>query len=520
MKIQVRVGRPVDARDDVLVLPVAEGESMHEEVGFVDRKLRGQIADILQAGSFTGKAESLFVILPNGLTSARRVVLVGLGPKEKITTERIRRASGAAARKARELRARGLTSTVHLYDGGAGVEAAVRAEVEGVLLGLYEYRQFKSDPPGRQPETLTIVVSQTDERADAERGVKIAEALCRGVAHVRDLGNLPATTCTPSYMAKAAQDVAHRHGLTCKIIEKGELERLGMGGLLGVGRGSEEPPKFILLEYEGPTPASGKGKRAGARKPVVLVGKGVTFDSGGLDLKTADGMLTMKGDKLGAAAVIHTLGVAADLRIPLRVIGLAPCAENMPSGTSYKPGDVLKIVGGTTVEVNNTDAEGRLLLADALAYAAKKLDPAAVFDMATLTGAVSIALGEGICAGLMGTDQQLVDAVKAAGSRSGERVWELPLWDEYYDLNKSDIADLKNSPGRYGGTIAAGAFLARFTGGLPWAHVDIANMSWTDKDHPYQTKGATGYGVRLFTQLLMDLAADGAVALRRSSESR
>jgi leucyl aminopeptidase len=290
-----------------------------------------------------------------------------------------------------------------------------------------------------------------------------------------------------------------------------------MGGILGVARGTEEAPKLLFLEYEGPSYSRSKGKK-GVRRPVVLVGKGVCFDSGGLDLKTADGMLTMKGDMLGAAAVLATISVASELRLPLRIIAVAPCSENMPGPRAYKPGDVLKAYGGQTVEVNNTDAEGRLLLMDALSYATAKLDPSVVIDIATLTGAAAIALGRNICAGLMGTDRQVVDAVRAAAERSGERVWELPLYDEFYELIKSDIADFKNSPGRDGGTISAGAFLSKFTHGRPWAHVDIANTSWMEKDHPYCTKGATGAGVRLLSQMLMDMAADGGAILTRAAD--
>ena len=297
-------------------------------------------------------------------------------------------------------------------------------------------------------------------------------------------------------MAQKAREIARRKNVSCKVLDKEKMKEMGMNALLAVASGSNEEPKFIILEYAG-------GKKSAA--PIVLVGKGLTFDSGGISIKPSDKMEEMKSDMSGGAAVMGVIMAAADLQLPLNITGLIPATENMPSGTAYKPGDILKSYSGKTIEVLNTDAEGRLILADALAYASE-FKPEAVVDVATLTGACIIALGDDVI-GMLGTDDKLKSEIDRAAQTTGELVWELPLWESYHELIKSDIADYKNSSGRSAGTITAAAFLSKFAGNTPWVHLDIAGPSWLTKDKPYIPKGASGVGVRLMVQVLRDLAA-------------
>jgi leucyl aminopeptidase len=301
---------------------------------------------------------------------------------------------------------------------------------------------------------------------------------------------------TPSDLALGAREVARRRGVTLKILDTTQMEKLGMNALLGVARGSSEPAKFIILEYYG---------RRKSDPPMILVGKGLTFDSGGISIKPSEKMDEMKADMAGGAAVMGTIMAAADLRLPVNVVGMIPATENLPGGGAYKPGDILKSLSGQTIEVITTDAEGRLILADALTYALR-YKPAAIIDLATLTGACIVALGDHVI-GMLGTDDSLKDKIRKAADRTGERVWELPLWEDYHELIKSDVADFKNSGGRAGGTITAAVFLSKFVENVPWVHLDIAGPAWLAKDKPYIPRGASGVGVRLMVQVLRDLAA-------------
>jgi len=303
--------------------------------------------------------------------------------------------------------------------------------------------------------------------------------------------------CTPSYVARTAEEIAGRYGFGITVLDKAAIVREGMGALMAVAQGSAEEPRFIALEYQGAEGA-----------PVVLVGKGVTFDTGGISIKPAQNMEDMKYDMSGAAAVLGTFETLGRLKPPVHVVGLVPSTENMPSGTAVKPGDVVTSLLGKTIEIINTDAEGRLILCDALAYA-RRYRPACVLDIATLTGAIVVALGH-TASGIMGTDDQLIEEVRSAGERSGERVWPLPLWDEYRDLMKSDIADVKNAGGRPAGSISAGWFLREFVDGFPWAHLDIAGTAYTDREDATRVKGPTGVGVRLFSEFVLGRQGAGA----------
>jgi leucyl aminopeptidase len=371
--------------------------------------------------------------------------------------------------------------------------------VEGCLLGLYQFNAYRTEKREeiKEVQQITLVDRAEGKIAEVAGGSRTGQVLADATNFVRDLCNHPSNVVTPSRLAEEAKTIAKEFGLTCKVIEKDEAESIGMGAFLGVAKGSLEPPKFIILEYRG-----GKKKEA----PVVIVGKSITFDSGGISIKPAEKMEQMKTDMSGGATVLGTMKALAQLKLPVSVVGLLPATENMPSGTAVKPGDVVRAMSGKTIEVINTDAEGRLVLADALSYAAR-YKPSAVVDLATLTGACVVALGNR-ATGVMGTNPRLIERLKRAGERCGERVWELPLWEEYQDQIKSDVADMKNVGGRGAGAITAAAFLQKFVDDYPWAHLDIAGTSWNDDARPYAPKGATGVGVRLLVQWLTDATRD------------
>jgi len=362
--------------------------------------------------------------------------------------------------------------------------------------GAWQFSDMKRPPEEKKPALERIDVLAGDEADALERGHRIGAALGAGQTLARGIQVLPGNVCTPSYLAGVAEDLGKRHGMSVTVLDKAAIVREKMGALLAVAQGSAEEPRFIVLEYRG-----------GATSPVVLIGKGVTFDTGGISIKPAQNMEDMKYDMSGAAAVLGTFEVLGRLRPPIHVVGLVPSTENMPSGTAVRPGDVITSHLGKTIEVINTDAEGRLILCDALSWA-RRYQPAAVLDIATLTGAIVVALGH-TASGVMGTDDGLVEQVRQAGERAGERVWPLPLWDEYRDLMKSDIADVKNAGGRPAGSISAGWFLREFVDGFPWAHLDIAGTAYTDRDDPARVKGPTGIGVRLFSEFLLGRSAGG-----------
>ncbi|MDD5169746.1 MAG: leucyl aminopeptidase, partial [Syntrophales bacterium] len=371
---------------------------------------------------------------------------------------------------------------------------ATEAFIEGVELGLYQFTPFKTvDRDKIKTIDRLIIVEEDNKRLEAIRNaVKTSQVICDAVYFARDIVSMPANEMTPTNLADEARKISRRNKkLSCTVMDEDKMKKLGMNALLGVAKGSEEPAKFIILEY--------RGARKG-ELPIVLVGKGLTFDSGGISLKPAEKMDEMKTDMAGAAAVLGAIRAVSELDLPVNVVGLIPSTENLPSGKAYKPGDILKSLSGKTIEVLNTDAEGRLILADALAYA-DRWKPAAILDIATLTGACIVALGEQTI-GMMGTDDALKEKVRKSAEKTGEKIWELPLWEEYHELIKSDVADYKNSTGRPASAITAAAFLSKFAGDYPWVHLDIAGPAWGAKDRPYIPKGASGVGVRLFTDLV------------------
>ncbi|MDM7915446.1 MAG: leucyl aminopeptidase, partial [Candidatus Eisenbacteria bacterium] len=384
------------------------------------------------------------------------------------------------------------------FGQGAAISAedAGQAFAEGVMLGTYQYLEYKTEDREKVKvlSRLDITVPDVLVREAADPGFRRGQILARAANYVRTLAAHPGKHATPSFLANEAERIAKEGSLTCTILDKAKLEELGMGALLGVARGSNEPPKMIVLEYD--------CGHANAPR-VAIVGKGLTFDSGGISIKPAAKMDEMKYDMCGGAAVLGICSILSELEVPVNVVGVVPATENLSGGSAYKPGDILRSYSGKTIEVLNTDAEGRLILADALSYVARNFKPAAIVDMATLTGAVVIALGH-YGAGLLANDDALAKRIEEAAARTGERVWRLPMWDEMGDHLKSDFADIKNiGDGNAGaGTIVGGAFLARFVDSVPWAHIDIAGTAWWDKDRPYLPKGPSGYGVRLVTEML------------------
>ncbi|HET7787838.1 MAG TPA: leucyl aminopeptidase [Myxococcales bacterium] len=473
-------GEPESHRTDLLALLVREGE----KASAVDRALGGLLSRCAREEEFTGKEGQVLSLHTHGRIGAQRVALLGLG-KEKDpdrTLEQLRLAASRAVKLARSAGARTLALCGHF--GGAD---EAQAAAEGASLGAYVFDRYKKEKKALKVTRVELLVPQKPPRAlidAALLGSEVADAVCAA----RDLVNEPAGQVTPRALAAEARRMAKAHGLTCQVLGRAQIRKLGMNLFLGVAQGSAEEPQLVRISYDAPG------------KPVALVGKAITFDSGGLSIKTAQGMEDMKVDMAGAAAVIAAMRMVAALKPPFPVRGYFGACENLPSGTAYKPGDVIVGKNGTSVEVLNTDAEGRLVLADVLSWAVAE-KPAAVIDLATLTGAILVALGPWT-AGLFSNDDALAGELLSAARSAGEPVWRMPLPADMEELIKSPIADLKNTGGRYGGSINAALFLQHFVGKVPWAHLDIAGPASLDKERGYSPRGGTGAGVRLLTQWL------------------
>jgi leucyl aminopeptidase len=493
MKINVKAGKLETMRTDAAVVMIVEGEKLAPVAALVDKALGGMVQKLLKRGDLSAKAGSVGVLYPEGKIAAERLIVVGLGKRTELTAERLRHAAGKAAVAARGAKA--MNITIALDGITLGSEEAGQALAEGCTLGLYRFLRYKTKEEKNvkgEVSSVTILAEKAASVKALAKGVRTGEIIAASAVMARDMVSAPAADMTPSHVAATARSLGRKHRLRVRVLDRTEMRRLGMGALLGVASGSAQPPAFVIVEYRG-----------GGKKPfIALVGKTITFDSGGISIKPSDGMDKMKSDMAGGAAVLGAIANAAALRLPLNVVALLPATENMPSGSALKPGDVLKTMSGQTIEIMNTDAEGRLILADALAYACR-YKPAAIVDIATLTGACRVALGPE-AAGMLGNHDRLKQQVRAAGEATGERVWELPLWEGYCELIKSDIADMKNTGGRDGGVITAACLLSKFVQKYPWVHLDIAATGWIDKDRPYTPKGATGFGVRLLTQFLTD----------------
>lgn len=489
MKFQVTTREPLQHPCPVLVLGCFEEKPDEQCLAGLDKLLDGAITRLFQGREFTGTLNSAKVIHTFGRIAAERVLLVGLGKEGDFFPDRMRQAAGTAAKVLRSSSQH--SAAFYLLNRTDLLQHAA----EGYALGDYTFEQYKSEPEKLdRVETVTFILPDVVNVKEAEKMLAEVKRVCEAVRFTRDLVSQPGNVATPAYLAEKASEMAARFGVNCQAWDRDEIERRGMHALLAVARGSRQPPRFITLDYRG------AGEKS---KPVVLVGKGITFDSGGISLKPREGMERMKDDMAGAATVMGIVMAAASLKLPLNIIGLIPAAENLPGGNASKPGDVIRSMSGKTVEIINTDAEGRLVLCDALHHALS-YRPLAVIDLATLTGACVVALGN-LATGMLGTDEGLKRALGKAGEATGEKVWELPLWEEYGEVMKSDIADLKNSGGPAAGTITAAWFLKNFTGSAKWVHLDIAGTAWEEKGRHYLPKGATGIGVRLLVHYLRSL---------------
>ena len=462
----------------------------------LDEKLDGLLAKLLKRDDIDGKPGEILSLVHMPGDDIDRVILVGLGKKEELKPGAYRKALGAAAKALKDANVKQAASFLHEAEvEGRDASWNVRQFVEILEAALYRFSQLKSEDENPKPRLskLHFMADGDDALAAARLAIAQGQAIAGGMNLAKDLANLPGNICTPAYLAEQAEKLGKRQKpkLKVNVLDEKELEKLGMGAFLSVSKGSEQPAKLIVLEYSG---ASSKNK------PYVLIGKGVTFDAGGISIKPAANMDEMKYDMSGGAGVIGTLAAVAELELPLNVVGLVPASENLPSGSANKPGDIVKSLPGLTIEILNTDAEGRLLLCDVLAYA-KRYEPEAVIDVATLTGACVVALGRHP-SGLWSNNEDLAAALIRAGEESFDRVWRMPLWDEYQEQIKSNFADLANIGGPDGGSITAAAFLSRFAKDYPWAHVDIAGTAWKTGAE----KGATGRPVPLLTQYLIDRA--------------
>ena len=496
MDIKVKCTDSMKLKTPCLVIGVWEGRLHTPKLRDLDKRLEGALSRAVREGEFVGRQKETLLFYPGKAMGAERLLLVGLGKESrKSESNGLRQTMGgvAAQLQAKRIGRFSIDATTlalkRMDTSGLGQVLA-----EGVELGAYRFDAFRTEKSEDQPVTLEEVLLIADSPANAkalDAGVATARAICRGVYLARDLVNQPGNVKSPEYMAQRARQIAEEAGLMCAVLERPELEEQGMGALLGVAQGSIREPRLIVLEY--------RGGREDA-KPVALVGKGVVFDAGGISLKPAEKMDEMKMDMAGGAAVFGTLYAAALLKLPVNLVGVVPAVENLPSGSAIRPGDILTSLSGRTIEVLNTDAEGRLILADALTYV-KRFDPRVVIDLATLTGACIIALGHHASA-VLGNHSGLVQQLLKAGEASGERLWQLPLWSDYGAQLKSDVADVKNIGGRPAGTITAAAFLQKFADGRTWAHLDIAGTAWEEKGRPGVPKGGTGVGVRLLIEYL------------------
>ena len=483
-----RVTDVTTLKTPLLMIPVPKG-ALPTSLGSLDRACDGALSRCWSTGDFTGaKDETALLYSANG---PERLLLIGIGEADNVTGHSLRRAAMIGGKRARVI---GSPSAILWFDPAfapkVSADRAGQSFAEGVPFGAWHFPDLKRPPESPKPVFERCEIVTTVASTEFAAGIARGNGIAAGQALTRGLQVLPGNTCTPTYVAECAREIAGRHGFTITVMDKAAITKAGMKALLAVAQGSAQDPRFIIIEHNGSKDA-----------PVVFVGKGVTFDTGGISIKPAPNMEDMKYDMSGAAAVLGAFETIGHLKPKQHIIGLIPSCENMPSSTAYKPGDVVGSHLGKTIEVVNTDAEGRLILADALSWA-RQYSPAAVIDCATLTGAIVIGLGH-TAGGLMGTDSALIEAVRAAGDAADERVWELPIWDEYRELIKSDIADMKNSGGRAAGSISAGWFLREFADGYPWAHVDIAGTAYTDREMPTQVKGPTGVMVRLFTEYLL-----------------
>ena len=488
MKIRSERTTPAKKKTALLCSFVYEKSKYVLGLNEIDSKLGGLLKASLKETE--GKTGTLNIIHSQEKVPAQRILLAGLGEKKKVNHDIVRMVSGKIAQKARDL---GISeySIFIPTDFELDIVPSIKAIVEGSELALYSFDKYKTEKNKKSPN-LSILIEHS---GNIEQVIKRTQKICQCVIFTRYIANLPPNDCTPEKLAKFAKSLASQYKLKCTVMSKNEIRQKGFGGITAVGMGSKNEPKLIILEYN--------GKRG--EKPIVVVGKAVTFDTGGISIKPSEKMDEMKFDKCGGCTVLGIMKSVASLRLPVNVVGIIPSVENMPGGGAYRPGDIIKLYNGKTAEILNTDAEGRLILADALAYGKKNYSPKCIIDFATLTGACIVALGTNV-AGIIGNNDNLISKIKQAAEKTSEQVWQLPIDDDYMEMIKSEVADIKNtSVGKGAGTTTGAAFLAHSVGDIPWVHFDIAGTAWTQqgtKEKSYNPKGATGYGVRLLTEFL------------------
>jgi leucyl aminopeptidase len=491
MEFSIKNGNPEKLRSDCLVVGVYEGKKLSASAELLDKVTEKAITQVLKGGDLEGKIATTLVLhqLPN--VAAQRVMLVGLGKATEFNEKHYRQAVRAAVKAMPKGVANASFLLTELTIKKSDIATKVAHLVEVVMDASYQVNAIKEKKPHAHPlEKVTIVVAKS-ENALAEPAINTGLAIAHGVTLAKDLGNLPPNICTPTYLGEQAKKLAKEYGFKVEVLDKGQIEKLGMGSFLGVAQGSLEPPKLIVLQHL-------KGKKG--QKPVALVGKGITFDTGGISLKPGAEMDEMKYDMCGAASVLGTFKSIGELGLEMNVIGIIPTCENMPSGNAVKPGDILTSMSGLTIEVLNTDAEGRLILCDALTYA-ERFEPSTVVDVATLTGACVIALGHH-ASGLYSNQDALANELLEAGEKAHDRAWHMPMWDDYQPQLDSNFADMANIGGRAAGSITAACFLSRFAKKYDWAHLDIAGTAWKSG----KEKGGTGRPVPLLTTFLMQRA--------------
>jgi len=498
VEIKVVAGDMTKTKADAIIVPFFEGMERPEgDIATIDKALDGAISQLISQGEIKGKLNEVTSIHSLGKLPAARVVIAGLGKQQELSQDKVR---GAIAETCRLLRQKGVNSIATMAQGAgiAGItpEGAAQAITEGALLGVYSFRRHITKEAEYGEIKQLLIVSNDESRLPAlEQGYHRGKVMAEAANLARDMVNEPANHMTPSQMAETARRLAETCGLELNVLEREQMQELGMGALLGVAQGSRQPPKFVVLHYRGGD---------SSEIDVALVGKGITFDSGGISIKPSAKMDKMKGDMAGGAAVMAAISAIAQFKPKINVMAIIPATENLPSENALKPGDILTAMSGKTIEIISTDAEGRLILADALGYV-RKFGAKFMIDVATLTGAMRIALGS-VCTGAFGNNQELIDRIIAAGAEAGELIWQMPMYDQYKEQNKSDVADIKNVGGREGGAITAAQFLSEFAGDTPWVHLDIAGTSMTDKEKNYLVKGATGVPVRTLVNLVLSLA--------------
>lgn len=495
MEFSIKSGSPEKQRVACVVVGIYESRRLTLAAELLDRVANGFISDVLRRGDMEGKLGSTLMLysVPNVL--CERVLLVGLGKERDFHAKEYREAIAASTKVLAHISAHEVVSyLIELVVKKHDIEWMVEQAVMTKLVTLYRFDRFKTDNEEsiRGPRKVTLAVPRRSDLVDGEKGLMRGIAIGNAMKLTQDLGNLPGNVCTPAYLVNEAHQLVEMLGGEVEIIKREDMEALGMGAFLAVAKGSDEPPYMIVLKYW--------GAKQKADRPFVLIGKGITFDSGGISLKPGEGMDEMKFDMCGAAAVLGTWRAAVEMKLPLNIIAVVPTCENLPSGKAVKPGDIVKSLSGQTIEVLNTDAEGRLILCDALSYV-ERFNPEAVIDVATLTGACIIALGH-VATGLYSNQESLARELIAAGEEMGDRAWAMPLWNEYQEQLKSPFADMANIGGRPGGSITAACFLSRFAKSYDWAHLDIAGTAWRSG----KEKGATGRPVPLLVQFLQDRA--------------